>query len=133
MTITTWKTGETGVVDDDGAGDGDVTVVRVSGELDIRAAPELRGVLRGLLRHDGDAGAPRVVVDLREVTFMDSTALGVLVQAYKTARAHRRTFALVSTSPRVAALFRVTAMQHVMPLHPDVPTALGRTAPARAG
>ena len=103
---------------------GHAVVLHVDGELDVRTAPPLRDELRRLIRHDGDRGAPSVVVDLREVTFMDSYALGVLVQCHKLARAHRRTFVLVSTSPRVEQLFRITGMRHVMPLHPDPESAL---------
>jgi len=99
-------------------------VLHVDGELDVRTAPPLREELRRLIRHDGAEGAPSVVVDLRGVTFMDSYALGVLVQCHKLARAHRRTFVLVSTSPRVEQLFRITGMRHVMPLHPDPESAL---------
>lgn len=129
MSITTRTASDTG----DLAGADDVAVVLVEGDLDIRTAPELRDVLRGLLRPAGAAGSPHVVVDLRRVTFMDSYALGVLVQGYKLARAHRRTFELVSTGPRVANLFRITGMQHVMPLHPDVPSALHERRTARVG
>ncbi len=106
---------------------GHAVVVRVEGELDVSTAPPLREELRRLIRHDGAQGAPSVVVDLRAVTFMDSYALGLLVQCHKLARAHRRTFALVSTSPRVEQLFRITGMRHVLPLHPDLTSALGRT------
>ncbi|TNM67738.1 STAS domain-containing protein [Streptomyces sp. NP160] len=129
MSITTSTASETG----DLPGADDVVVVRVEGDLDIRTAPELREVLRRLLRPTGTAGAQHVVVDLRAATFMDSYALGVLVQGYKLSRAHRRTFELVSTGPGVATLFRVTGMQHVMPLHPDVASALHERRTARVG
>ncbi|MGQ7296892.1 STAS domain-containing protein [Quadrisphaera sp. KR29] len=132
MTITTSTTTVSSLTGDLRA-TGDVVVVRVAGDLDIRTAPELREALRSLLRPQSAAGAQHVVVDLRPVTFMDSYALGVLVQGYKLSRAHRRTFELVSTGARVATLFRVTGMHHVMPLHPDVPSALQENRSARVG
>lgn len=103
---------------------GQAVVVRVDGELDVSTAPPLREELRRLIRHDGAVGAPAVVVDLCGVTFIDSYALGLLVQCHKLARAHRRTFVLVSTSPRVEQLFRITGMRHVLPLHADLASAL---------
>lgn len=129
MTISTSTASQTG----DLPGADDVVVVVVEGDLDIHTAPDLREVLRGLLRPTGAAAARHVVVDLRRVAFIDSYALGVLVQGYKLSRAHRRTFELVSTGARVATLFKVTGMHHVMPLHPDVPSALHERRTVRVG
>jgi len=53
------------------------TVVEVGGELDVFTSARLRTVLFDPVLCDG----PRVVVDLTEVTFMDSTSIGVLVAA----------------------------------------------------
>ena len=57
--------------------DGDAVVVRLAGELDLYNAPAVRTALL-----DAADGAPaRLVVDLTDVRFIDSTALGVLVEA----------------------------------------------------
>jgi anti-sigma B factor antagonist len=55
----------------------DVVVVVAGGELDYAASPQLRERLAGPV----NAGARRVVVDLSKVSFIDSTAIGVLVGA----------------------------------------------------
>jgi anti-anti-sigma factor len=57
--------------------DGDWGVLVVSGEVDLAAAPELRTCLAEL----ADVGVRHLVVDLRRVTFLDSTGVGVLVAA----------------------------------------------------
>jgi anti-sigma B factor antagonist len=51
-------------------------VVRLAGELDLYNAPMVREALLAAL----EAGPDRLVVDLREVAFVDSTALGVLLE-----------------------------------------------------
>jgi anti-sigma B factor antagonist len=58
-----------------------VTVVRPSGErLDIEVAPDFRAMLLSLI----EQGHRRLVVDLTEVSFIDSSGLGALVSALKT-------------------------------------------------
>ena len=56
-----------------------VVVVHLAGELDLYNAGDVAATLGQL----ADEGAARVVVDLSEVAFVDSTALGTLVQARK--------------------------------------------------
>lgn len=59
------------------------TVVSVRGEVDLYTAPKLREQLDGAVQGD----QPRVVVDLTQLDFIDSTGLGVLVGALKQVRA----------------------------------------------
>jgi anti-sigma B factor antagonist len=55
----------------------DAVVLSLAGELDLYNAEDVRGALL-----DACAGEPKVlIVDLGEVTFIDSTALGVLIEA----------------------------------------------------
>jgi anti-sigma B factor antagonist len=55
---------------------GSDVVVRLAGELDLYNAPVLREALGAAV----DSAPERLVVDLREVAFVDSTALGVLLE-----------------------------------------------------
>ena len=59
--------------------EGDTVVLAASGDFDLATAPHLRERLQDLLA----GGAQRVVVDLRDVAFVDSIGLGVLVSALK--------------------------------------------------
>lgn len=56
---------------------GEAVVVRLTGELDLYNAPALRKTLLECV----DRKPARLVVDLAEVTFVDSTALGALIEA----------------------------------------------------
>jgi len=73
------------------------TVLTVSGEIDIATAPSLRERLHALLAE----GKRQIVVDLDDVGFLDSTALGVLVGVLKRARSEDGEVRIVCTQPRV--------------------------------
>src|SRR4051812_21733105 len=67
-------------------------VVIASGEIDLASSPELRAAL-----YHPDARADTVMLDLREVTFMDSSGLGVIVGQHKRAREEGFRFAVAFT------------------------------------
>ena len=88
---------------------GDTAIVTVRGEIDVASAPELRTHLHEL----SSDGTPSVVVDLREVTFLDSSALGVLVGALRRCRENESDFKLVIDSPRLLKIFEITGLTSV--------------------
>ena len=61
--------------------EGDKSVIAVSGELDVFTAPSLDESLAESI----DAGRVNLIVDLTDVTFLDSTGLGSLVKGLKRA------------------------------------------------
>src|SRR5258706_9382233 len=82
------------------------TVLTVSGEIDIATAPGLRERLHGLLAENRQ----KIVVDLDDVGFLDSTALGVLVGVLKRARGEEGDVRIVVTQPRVRKVFEITRL-----------------------
>jgi anti-sigma B factor antagonist len=81
----------------------DAVWVRVAGELDMATAPELERALGvGLSR------ARMVVLDLRELAFMDSAGAHVIIDASARARKLGRRLVLLRTPPDVDRLFTLT-------------------------
>jgi anti-sigma B factor antagonist len=74
------------------------------------------------------AGSPTVVVDLLGVTFLDSTALGVLVGALKRCREAGGELPLVITEPRLLKVFEITGLTGVFPIYSTVEDAVGSEA-----
>ena len=59
--------------------DGDVATVSVRGEIDVATAPQLRETLHELVQ----GGATRIVLECRELAFLDSSGIGLLVATRK--------------------------------------------------
>jgi anti-sigma B factor antagonist len=92
--------------------EGAVAVVSVMGEVDVFSAPGLDSELDALIA----AGSSRLVVDLSEVAFLDSTGLGVLVKALKHAREADGWLHLVVTSDRIRKIFDITGLDASIPI-----------------
>lgn len=82
------------------------TVVRPSGYLDISTSPSLRDLFRDL---PAAAGAV-VILDLGSIEFLDSSALGVILNGWKRMQARGATLVVVSPQERVTKIFEVTAL-----------------------
>src|SRR5438094_966837 len=74
----------------------DLVLVSVSGELDLYTA----GQLQARIDEAGAVGADTVLVDLSEVSFVDSTALAALVQETKRLEGRGHSLVLVTNDPR---------------------------------
>ena len=81
------------------------------GELDMSTAANLDDAVRAAEATD----APRIVIDLSEVTFMDSTGLKVLLEAGARARANSNRLRLIRGSRRVQRVFELTNTEDVLP------------------
>ena len=95
-------------------------ILTVSGEIDIATAPSLRERLHGLLADDKH----QLVVDLDDVGFLDSTALGVLVGVLKRARSQGGEVRIVCTQPRVRKVFEITRLDSAFDLFDSVDEAV---------
>ncbi len=84
------------------------TILRISGEIDLAVAEELGVVAQACLQE-----STGIKLDLGEVTFIDSSGLGVLVRVHKDAVAKGKTFRLVSVSNSVERLLEVTGLDRV--------------------
>ncbi len=92
--------------------EGEICLVSVRGEVDVFTAPDLDGELEAQI----SAGGSRLVVDLSEVAFLDSTGLGVLIKALKQARDAGGWLHLVVTSDRIRKIFEITGLDASIPI-----------------
>jgi anti-sigma B factor antagonist len=87
-------------------GEDRATVIAVSGELDLASSPALEQALARVNGSDTEL----VILDLRELEFMDSTGLSVLVKANQHALETGKRFGLVKGSSQVQRLLSLTGM-----------------------
>jgi anti-anti-sigma factor len=86
-----------------------VKIIKPIGILDANKSLEFRHKITDI----EDISVKTVLVDFKEVTFMDSSGLGALVLAFKTLRAADRKMAICSINEQVRILFELTGMDDV--------------------
>jgi anti-sigma B factor antagonist len=93
--------------------DGGVEVVAVSGYLDFEASPDLKERVARRI----EEGASNLIIDLSDTSFIDSTAIGVIVGVVKRLQTHGGSLAVVSGRPGFRNLFEIIGLDEVVHLH----------------
>jgi anti-sigma B factor antagonist len=88
----------------------DLAIIRVVGRLNMIAAPDLRDVVI----HAARAGKTRLVVDLGEVEFMDSSGLGALIGALKTARQAGGDLRIAAPGEQVSMVLQLSNVDRIL-------------------
>lgn len=94
-------------------------VVALAGELDLYNANDVREALIGITADE----PARLVVDLAEVTFIDSTALGVLIEA-RSRMASRRAFLLAAPGMETKRALEISGLDKHFSVHDSVDQAI---------
>jgi anti-sigma B factor antagonist len=95
---------------------GNMTIVNViAARIDAAAAIAFKDAMRGAVA----GGTDHVVLDLGQVSFIDSSGLGAIIAAMKQMGEGRR-LDLAGLTPDVAKVFRLTRMDTVFVIHDDI-------------
>jgi anti-anti-sigma factor len=95
-------------------------VVTVCGELDVATVPGLGDELARVLNE----GAQELVVDLLAVPFVDSVALGLLVETSRRMAARGGVFRIVCDDRRIVRIIEITGLDRVLRCHSTLREAL---------
>jgi anti-anti-sigma factor len=93
-----------------------VRVVHLHGPIDVSKAMELRDLLGSQI----DSAAARVLLDLSDVTLIDSSGIGILVTAHRRADGQGASFGLAGAAGTVARVFEMTRTNKLLSLYDSV-------------
>jgi anti-sigma B factor antagonist len=101
---------------------GNATIVDVAGDIDLYNSPEVRKVLLGTLR---ERRAPRVIINLQEVKYIDSSGVASLVEGLKVSRELGSRFILYGLSPAAREVLELSRLIRVFEVYESEAQALG--------
>ena len=95
-------------------------VVDIVGELDLRGSPAFRKLLFEAL-----TDSPKVVINLTEIRYIDSSGIAVMIEALKNSQKLKREFALFGMNQRVREVFKLTRVLALFQVFDTEEQALG--------
>ena len=105
----------------------DVLVATAAGRIDFAGAQVLEGALAPALVSDGPVRG--IVIDLKDVDYISSVGLRVLMVAAKAMRARKAAISVASLQPVVAEIFEISRFHHVVDVRGSVRDAIAAVSP----
>src|SRR4051812_16388013 len=96
--------------------DGDAVVASVRGEIDLHNSPELRSAVLDVLLK---SNPKKLILNLSQVPYMDSSAIAVLVEALQKVRRSGGKIFLTDPQPRVRGLLEIARLDSIFVLAKD--------------
>jgi len=109
---------------------GDITILDISGRITLG---EGNVALREIVRDLANKGQKRIVLNLAEVTYIDSSGIGELVKAHTTLRNQNGQLKFANLNKRVNDLLQMTRLSAVFDIHKDESSAVGSFGGHTAG
>lgn len=95
-------------------------IVAVTGEVTLNDSPKFHGRLLQVV----ETTPERLVVDLSEVSHIDSAGVGTLVEIFRRMKAANGQMSLVGLQPRVRGVFEITKLDRFFPIFKTTDEAL---------
>jgi anti-anti-sigma factor len=100
---------------------GDVFVLHLQGPITLGQATQ---TLRQMIQDAIDSARTKILLNMAEVYYIDSSGLGALVTACTHAQRHGAQIKLMKLAPRVQDLMQLTKLYQVMDVYPDEDSAV---------
>ncbi len=89
--------------------EGKAAIIRAQGDVDLYSSPKLRDAILEAVR----LKAVPIVVNLSDVTYMDSSGVATLIEGFQLAREYGGTVRLVGLNERVSEVFKLARLHQV--------------------
>lgn len=101
---------------------GNVLLMRLEGEFDLHTAEEFRRVADSALENDK---IRHMILNLRGVSFLDSSGLGAILGRFKRLKKNAGTMALVGIMPSIRPVLEISGLIRLLPVYDSEAAALG--------
>jgi len=99
---------------------GDIHILELSGELDYHSSPELREKLTELTVKQ----APKILVNLGGVDYMDSSGIATFVEAFQKSKRYQGRLILAALTSTVRGVFEIAKLDSIFEITTTVPDAV---------
>jgi anti-sigma B factor antagonist len=100
------------------------SIIELIGELDMGTVPQVEGRLRQALEaNDG------VILDLSDLSFIDSTGIGLLIDAHQATEGSGKLHTVISPNSQIERVFRIAGIDRALPTFSDREEAISALAP----
>ena len=96
-----------------------VDILAIEGEIDLSCSPELREILRCYAK----AKCPALILDFKEVCYVDSSALATLIEYVRDAQAFSGRMVIAQMTERVRTIFDIVRLGEFLPILPTIADA----------
>jgi len=100
------------------------TILDISGDIDLAHSPEVRKMVLVEFR---EKRTPRVILNLRDVNYIDSSGLAVLIEGMQNVEGYGGKFFLAGLQENVRPIFEIARLDQVFIIFPHVDAALAAT------
>ncbi len=100
------------------------TIVSIKGDVDLYSSPQVRKAIIAL----AEKKTPVILVDLHEVSYMDSSGVATLVEGLQQAGKYQGKFKLFGLSPAVQEVFELSRLDKVFEIYLNEDAAFGSLA-----
>lgn len=100
----------------------DVSILEIEGEIDVYYSSKLEEKVKNLIAQ----GERKVIIDMTEVSYMDSSGLGVLVGSLKNLKKSKGDMKIAGANKEIMNVFEITRLNTFFDMYKTVPEALAK-------
>ncbi len=94
-------------------------IASLTGEIDLETSPQARKILLDTVDH-----CEKILIDMASVTYLDSSGIATLVEAFQRAKKNGKHMAFIYLSPAVLRVLSLARLDKVFAIHADIESAI---------